>query len=205
MASLSTILLLSDVWGPFRDGGAKKGLTARTGKLSWMSETREGFNNSPAKRSTELTAYLIFFIMMLATCLGYAWNRMDRAPAIACLHWSPFHLFFSLFSCHCYCPMLDTAQYFKKQHKMGMTYAFQSWPFPPSLPRSFFLTVSFIFPLSYLCYLILSNGVYQHQAAITWHAHAHPSILFYLSLYMLILSQFNHHHWCPWGYLQYRS
>jgi hypothetical protein len=76
---------LSDMWGPFRGGGAKKGSTAGTGKLSWTSETREGFNNSPAKKSTELTAYLVFFIMMLATCLGYAWNRMDGAPAIACL------------------------------------------------------------------------------------------------------------------------
>ena len=73
------------------------------------------------------------------------------------------------------------------RHKTGTTYAFQSWPFPPSLPRSFSFLSSFLYS---------TDVVSPSQTAFTTmrHAHAHSSFLFYPPSYALILrvSPFNH-------------
>ena len=82
---------------------------------------------------------------------------------------------------------------FKPRHKTSTIYAFQSWPFPLSLPTPFYFT------LSYMSGFALSNNVLPTLCC--YHA-ASVCTFFYLiypSLYVLILSLFNHHHRHPRG------
>ena len=132
-----------------------------------------------------------------ATC-GTEWTERPPSRAFVDL------FFFSLFSRHCYRPVLDTI-YFKVRHKTGTIYAFQSWPFPPSLPRPFFF--SFTFPLSYRCGLVLScsRTAFTSTKLLQRGSRMRHHLSYFILPFMCLYSLFNHHHRCPRGHLQYRS
>ena len=101
----------------------------------------------------------------------YAWNGRSARPCVP-------PLIFTLFSRHCLSPRA-------RDTRRGTTYAFQSWPFPPSLSCFFSFLSSFLYS---------TDVVSPSQTAFTTtrRAHAHSSFLFYPPFYALILSPFNH-------------
>jgi hypothetical protein len=119
----------------------------------------------------------------------------EKLPRWSARHYVPsVDPFFSCLSCcRYYRLVLDTTHHSSRDTRRVRPTRSNHGPSRPHWPASF------SFPLSYISGLALWNNVYRHQSATTRHLYELSFILIYPSLYVLILSLFNHHHRHPWG------
>jgi hypothetical protein len=111
-------------------------------------------------------------------------------------------IFFSLFSRHCYRPVLDTAHTSRSDTRRVRPTRSNHGPSRPHCSAHFSFLSSSLYPIDVVSCsrtAFISTKLLQRGICVRHH------LSYYPPLYVLIFSLFNHHHRCPRGNLQYRS